>query len=137
MRLDFAYLTTIALVSFAYAAPVVRRKHGPFPVNNVTVVYDPNDVELVVGESDREACMIEAIKKYMKEVMSSTFQQAPEDSFHFEKTASEDKKMKGTAEFSVEVVEEEEKGKAAKTRTYQGGELIYNAFPVTVFKHPH
>ncbi|KAF8832885.1 hypothetical protein HHX47_DHR1001800 [Lentinula edodes] len=139
MRLDIAYLTTIALVSFAYAAPVVRRKvHGPFPVNNVTVVYDPSDVMPIIGESDREACMKEAIEKYMKEVMASTFQQAPDDSFHFKETASEDKKMKGTAVFSVEVVEEEGKnGKPPKNKTYEGGELGYNAYPVMVFKRPH
>ncbi|KAJ3884754.1 hypothetical protein GG344DRAFT_71094 [Lentinula edodes] len=137
MRLDFAYLTTIALVSFAYAAPVVRRKHGPFPVNNVTVVYDPNDEMVIVGESDREACMREAIQKYIMEVMSSKFQPAPDDCFHFEKTASEDKNMKGTAIFSVEVVEEEKEGKPPKTKTYKGGELIYNAYPVKVFKPPH
>ncbi|KAJ3915753.1 hypothetical protein F5877DRAFT_69628 [Lentinula edodes] len=139
MRLDIAYLTTIALVSFAYAAPVVRRKvHGPFPVNNVTVVYDPNDVMPIIGESDRETCMREAIQKYIMEVMSSKFQQAPDDSFHFERTATEDKKMKGTAIFSVEVVEEEKEGKPPKAKTYKGGELIYNAFPVPkVFKPPH
>ncbi|KAJ3888882.1 hypothetical protein GG344DRAFT_67558, partial [Lentinula edodes] len=144
MRLYFAYLTTIALVSFAYAAPVVRRKHGPFPVKNVTVVYDPNDM-LKINQEDPEACMINLINHYMMFMMSPTCLQASKESFHFEKTTSEEKKTKGTAEFSIEVLdeneEEEEKkekeGKPPKTTTYKGGRLLYNAVPMIIVEHTH
>ncbi|KAJ4471684.1 hypothetical protein C8J55DRAFT_491261 [Lentinula edodes] len=137
MRLNFAYLTTIALVSFAYAAPVVRRKHGPLPVKNVTVVYDPNDEVLIVGASDTETRLIEAINKYIKDAMASKWEQAPKESFYFEKEANKDENSWGTAKFSVEVVEEEKEGKPPKTKTYKGGELIYNATPVRLLKPPH
>ncbi|KAJ3915754.1 hypothetical protein F5877DRAFT_81558 [Lentinula edodes] len=117
MRLNLTFLTTIALVSFAYAVPVPREatslqvRSNPLKVTSVSVTYNPAGLVVDQGDSGAaESLMKVAINNAM--VPKFTRVNDP-NAFHFIITsASEDK---DTAKFTLEVLKEN-----GKTKKYKG-----------------
>ncbi|KAJ3884753.1 hypothetical protein GG344DRAFT_71093 [Lentinula edodes] len=118
MRLNLTFLTTIALVSFAYAVPVPREatslqvRSNPLKVTSVSVTYNP--AGLVVDQGDSGAAE-SLMKVAINNAMVPKFTRVDNDDFHFKTTSAT--KDEDTAKFTLEV---EENG---KTKKYKGGEL--------------
>ncbi|KAF8832886.1 hypothetical protein HHX47_DHR1001737 [Lentinula edodes] len=131
MRLNLTFLTTIALVSFAYAVPVPREatslqlRSDPLKVIRVSVTYDPEG--LMVDQGDSGAAQL-LMKVAINNAMVPKFTRVTDEAFQFETTGLKDKDK---AKFTLEV--EEKKG---KTKTYKGGELKIDTNRMFVSKEP-
>ncbi|KAJ3806568.1 hypothetical protein F5876DRAFT_68861 [Lentinula aff. lateritia] len=119
MRLNLAFLTTIALVSFAYAVPVPREapslqvRSDPLKVTSVSVIYNPAGLVVDQGNSGAAESLM---KVAINSALVPKFTPVDDDDFHFEITSAT--KNKDTAKFTLDVQEENE-----KTKKYKGGEL--------------
>ncbi|KAJ3929019.1 MAG: hypothetical protein NXY57DRAFT_1063448 [Lentinula lateritia] len=133
MRLNLTFLTTIALVSFAYAVPVPREapslqvRSDPLKVTSVSVIYNP--AGLVVDQGDSGAAE-SLMKVAINSAMVPKFTQVDDGDFHFKTTSAT--KDKDTAKFTLDVKEEN-----GKTKKYKGGELDIGTNSMYVSKQPH
>ncbi|GAW04077.1 hypothetical protein LENED_005843 [Lentinula edodes] len=133
MRLNLTFLTTIALVSFAYAVPVPREatslqvRSDPLKVTSVSVTYNP--AGLVVDQGDSGAAE-SLMKVAINNAMVPKFTRVDDDAFHFKTTSAT--KDKDKAKFTLEVLKEN-----GKTKNYKGGELNIGTNRMDVSKEPH